>query len=50
MIVKRQLMGGHASKVAREDIEKNLGETIISKSNTLPYKYIKDDLVIEDKE
>ena len=43
-------MGGHASKVAREDIEKNLGETIISKSNTLPYKYIKDDLVIENKE
>ena len=43
-------MGGHASKVAREDIEQNLGETIISKSNTLPYKYIKDDLVIENKE
>ncbi len=33
-------MGGHAAKVARDDIEKNLGETIITKKNALNYKYI----------
>lgn len=32
-------MGGHAAKVARGDIEKNLGESVISKNNALPYKY-----------
>ena len=35
-------MGGHAAKVAREDIEKNLGESVISKSNALNYKYLDD--------
>ena len=30
-------MGGEAAKVARENIEKNLGRTIISKSNKLNY-------------
>ena len=33
-------MGGHAAKVAREDIEKNLGETVVSKENVLKYKYL----------
>ena len=33
-------MGGHAAKVAREDIEKNLGKSVISKTNTLKYKYL----------
>ncbi len=33
-------MGGHAAKVARDDIEKNLGKSIISKTNTLNYKYL----------
>ncbi len=33
-------MGGHAAKVAREDIEKNLGKTVISNKNSLNYKYI----------
>lgn len=32
-------MGGHAAKVAREDIEKNLGETIVTKQNRLNYEY-----------
>ena len=30
-------MCGHAAKVARDDIEKNLEETVISKNNVLPY-------------
>ena len=32
-------MGGHAAKVAREDIEKNLGEAVITKQNGLDYEY-----------
>ena len=32
--------GGHVAKVAREDIEKSLGETVVSKDNKLGYKYI----------
>ena len=43
-------MGGHASKVARDDLEKNLGHSVVSKDNALSYKYIEDDLVIENKE
>ena len=41
-------MGGHAAKVARGDIEKNLGETVVSKDNALSYKYIEDDFMIEN--
>ena len=33
-------MGGHAAKVARDDIEKNLGRTVINNKNCLNYKYI----------
>ena len=35
-------LGGHAAKVARDDIEKNLGKTIISNNNSLNYKYIEN--------
>lgn len=41
-------MGGHAAKVSREDIEKNLGETVITKQNRLNYEY-KDKLKIDVK-
>ena len=41
-------MGGHAAKVAREDIEKNLGESVVTKQNRLNYEY-KDVLEIETK-
>ena len=46
-------MGGHAAKVAREDIEKNLGEAVIAKQNRLDYEYeetIKLDSLKEVKE
>ena len=39
-------MGGHAAKVAREDIERNLGESVVTKQNRLNYKY-KDEKQIE---
>ena len=42
-------MGGHAAKVAREDIEKSLGESVVKKKNALNYKYIEDEKLIEDK-
>ena len=32
-------MGGHAARVAREDIEGNLGESIVTKLNRLNYEY-----------
>ena len=33
-------MGGHTAKVARDDIEKNLGKSVISKENSIKYKYL----------
>ena len=42
-------LGGHAAKVARNDIEKNLGESIVTKNNKLNYEYIKQKK-IKDKE
>lgn len=33
-------MGGHAAKVARDDIETNLGESVVTKENRLGYEYI----------
>lgn len=40
--------GGHVAKVAREDIEKSLGESIVSKNNKLSYKYIEEKQIIEN--
>ena len=42
-------LGGHTAKIARDDMEKNLGEVVISNSNSIPYKYIEDDKLIENK-
>ena len=40
--IKVAKMGGHAAKVAREDIEKNLGESVVTRENKLNYKYIEE--------
>ncbi len=42
-------LGGHAAKSARDDLEKNLGETIITSNNNLNYKYIEKKEKIENK-
>ena len=42
-------LGGHTSKVAREDIEKNLGQSILSDGNTLEYEYTQDKEMIQNK-
>ncbi len=39
---------GMIAKIAREDIERNLGERVITKQNRLNYEY-KDELEIETK-
>ena len=42
-------MGGHAAKVARDDIEKNLGKSVISNQNNLNYQYLDEKVKIENK-
>ena len=40
-------MGGEAARVAKDNIEKNLGKSVISKNNTLNYEY-KDDKKVQN--
>ena len=42
-------LGGHAAKVARDDIEKNLGKSVISNTNSLNYQYVEENKYIENK-
>lgn len=42
-------MGGHAAKVAHVDIEKNLKRSVVSKDNALSYKYVDEEVMIENK-
>ena len=41
--------GGEVAKIAREDLEGKLGETIISKENQLNYQYINNNQLLESK-
>ena len=38
-------LGGHAAKVAKDDIEKNLGENVVTKNNRLNYEYVDEKLI-----
>ncbi len=40
-------MGGNTDKVARDDLERKLGESVITKENMLNYKYIDEVKEIE---
>ncbi len=42
-------MGGHVAKVAKDDIEKNLGKSVISNKNNLNYKYLDEKEKLENK-
>ena len=42
-------LGGHAAKSARNDLEKNLGESVVTSDNNLNYKYIDENKKIENK-
>lgn len=35
-------LGGHAAKVARNEIGKNLGESVVTKKNNLSYEYVEE--------
>lgn len=41
-------LGGEAAKVARDNIEKNMGETIVTNNNKLSYQYIDNQKVEKD--
>ena len=41
--------GGRIAKNTRDNLEKELGKSVISKENALNYKYIDDNKLIEDK-
>lgn len=42
-------LGGHAAKSARDDLEKNLGKSVITSENNLNYKYKEENKKIENK-
>ena len=42
-------MGGNTAKVARDDLERKLGESVITKNNNLNYEYIESQDKIENK-
>lgn len=42
-------MGGSAAKAARDNIEENLGKKVVSKDNSLSYKYLEEVKIIENK-
>ena len=41
--------GGRIAKNTRDNLEKELGKSVVSKENSLNYKYIDDNKLIEDK-
>ena len=38
-------LGGHVAKSARDDLEKNLGKSVITSGNNLNYKYMDEKLI-----
>ena len=42
---KMAKLGGHAAKSARDDLEKNLGKSVITSENNLNYKYLEEDML-----
>ena len=42
-------MGGNTAKVARVDLERKFGESVITSNNELNYKYIDDIAILENK-
>ena len=42
-------LGGHAAKSARDDLENNLVESVITSKNNLNYKYIEENKKIDNK-
>lgn len=47
--IKVAKIGGNVAKVARDNLEENLGESVVTKDNNLNYKYIEDNKILEVK-
>lgn len=47
--IKVAKIGGNVAKVARDELEKQLGESVISKDNVLSYKYTDDNVLLGNK-
>ncbi len=41
--------GGNIAKITRDNLEKELGESVITSKNALNYKYVDDEKLIEDR-
>ena len=41
--------GGNIAKITRDNLEKELGEPVITNKNALNYEYVEDEKLIEDK-
>lgn len=41
--------GGNIAKITRDNLEKELGESVVTSKNALDYKYVDDENLIEDK-
>ncbi len=50
LITVQRAIDTYHAKVACDDIENNLGETVVTKDNALSYKYVEEDLMIKNKE
>jgi len=42
-------IGGHTAKVAKDELEKSLGRSVVSKDNAIPYEYVNEDFMIENE-
>ena len=42
-------MGGNTAKVARDDLEKKLGKSVLSNENVLNYQYKNEEKLIDNK-
>lgn len=41
-------IGGNTAKVARDDLERKLGKSVVTSNNNLTYRYI-DNKILEEK-
>lgn len=41
--------GGEVAKIARDDLEQKLGETVISNKNSLNYQYLENNKLLKGK-
>lgn len=47
--IKVAKIGGNVAKAAGDNLEENLGESVVTKDNNLNYKYMEDNKILEVK-